>query len=509
MFAVIDIPDFDLQAVVRTTSTPVGRPIVLVNEGGGNRQTRVIRMDNRARELAIKEGMTLAQALARSPELTVRTPSPSAEQLAASALLDVAWALAPRVEQSSPSRCTVDLAGLPLTNLESRGKALHTQLWKMGMWARVGFAQTPQLALYAARWASPVLVVDNRRDFLDKLPLELTDASPQLLETLHRWGLRHLGAFLKLSRQDVATRLGAEALALWDDASATEPRPLNLAHPAPRFEQELDFEHSVETLEPLLFILRRFLDQLCLRLENGQLAARVVTLTLRLDGQPPYERAFNVPEPTRDPERLFRMLHAHLEQVHTEAALTGLRLHIEPGAERTRQNGLFETSVRNPLRLADTLTELSGIAGPGNIGRPQPCDSHRPDAFTIEPLEQREEKAVQEKPAAYRKKHKGALPRQTGEPMFPNQTAALPLRRLRPEQAASVHTDEDGRPVYIESDLARGAIARAMGPWRLSGDWWEARAQWDRSEWDIELRKGGVYRIFESNREWRIEGEYG
>ena len=43
--------------------------------------------------------------------------------------------------------------------------------------------------------------------------------------------------------------------------------------------------------------------------------------------------------------------------------------------------------------------------------------------------------------------------------------------------------------------FAGGAVVRAVGPWRTSGDWWVASG-WNRDEWDVALHDGVVYSVF-------------
>ena len=46
---------------------------------------------------------------------------------------------------------------------------------------------------------------------------------------------------------------------------------LQLVQPPETFEDSIDFEQPLENLEPLLFILRRFLERLTLRIEANYL----------------------------------------------------------------------------------------------------------------------------------------------------------------------------------------------------------------------------------------------
>jgi protein ImuB len=72
-----------------------------------------------------------------------------------------------------------------------------------------------------------------------------------------------------------------------------------------------------------------------------------------------------------------------------------------------------------------------------------------------------------------------------------------------------------GVPTFVAAPGVRGAVAAAAGPWRVSGDWWDAA--FSREEWDVALRSqpgpapatGGAFRVFldRLRGEWFVEGE--
>src|SRR3712207_2242311 len=85
---------------------------------------------------------------------------------------------------------------------------------------------------------------------------------------LHKWGIHTLGDLARLDKQALAHRLGAEAVLMWERAHGKTSRPLKLVQPAEALVESFEFEHEVETVDPLLFMLRRFLEQLSVRLAN-------------------------------------------------------------------------------------------------------------------------------------------------------------------------------------------------------------------------------------------------
>ena len=83
---------------------------------------------------------------------------------------------------------------------------------------------------------------------------------------LHKWGIHTLGQLAALPQDELAARLGPTGLHLWEEASGKSHRLLRLVRPPEVFVEQFEFEHEVETATPLLFVLRRFLEQLTQRL---------------------------------------------------------------------------------------------------------------------------------------------------------------------------------------------------------------------------------------------------
>ena len=64
-----------------------------------------------------------------------------------------------------------------------------------------------------------------------------------------------------------------------------------------------------------------------------------------------------------------------------------------------------------------------------------------------------------------------------------------------------------GAPSFVAAPGVRGAVTAAAGPWRVSGDWWDAPSR--REEWDVALAGGAAFRMFldRLRGEWFVEGE--
>ncbi len=310
----------------------------------------------------------------------------------------------------------------------------------------------------------------------------------QILTILHKWGIHTLGQLAALDREQLGARLGPEAVRMWEQASGQSNRLLKLIRPPESFEESFEFENEIETAEPLLFMLRRFLEQLAVRLNGIYLVAKEFTLQITFTNKQIYERIFKIPQPTNSVDLLFRMLHTHLENFKSAYPIVAVALSAQPIRPAREQFGLFETTLRNPHQLSETLARLIALLGADRVGSPVLEETHRPDAFWMEPF-------------AWQA---GAITLNRPKAIAP--TCRPALRRFRPNVSASVLLDED-QSAHVGSADVRGKIIDQRGPFLISGNWWDEKP-WACAEWDLQLEDGKLIRCHESEGTWRIDGIY-
>ena len=601
MFAAIYIHNFSLQSALRHEPELIPKPVVLTDPA--LTKPCVVQLTPTARASGICEGMTPSQAMARCGNLVVKTRSLPQEQGAMEALMQTAYAFSPHIEATAPGVCTTELKGLSIQTNETSAKQWAAEILRVlkqfHLNGQIGFAETPALALLAAHAAKPIFVaqssLQSQRDcalqprvarnelpwvgertspnpervppltlntpphraaqdetnFISTLPIEALDLPFESLEILKRWGINTTGAFLALGKHQLAERLGPAIVEVFDRLSTQSVRPLKIAAPPETFVEEIEFESEIETLEPLLFILRRFVEQLSRRIELLYLVVAELHLKLGLTSGANYERAFAIPSPTGNAETLFRVLHTHLETVRTDAPIATLQLSAKPGRSESHQFGLFETTLRNPNQFAETLARLTALCGSDCVGTPVVKATYRPDTFQIKAADfrtsfERTFRTLTKTPSVRSSRRKEALihnpkgiasfspglPSLRGYPGFeasnvhnPERVASnarrsmvhegtrfrqptvcrkqfpsgLPLRRFRPPLPARIETCER-RPVLIRSAVFNGVIADVRGPFLSSGNWWENNRWW-REEWDIQAADGTLYRIFRAAKE--------
>ncbi len=335
---------------------------------------------------------------------------------------------------------------------------------------------------------SGICAADGRLDRLDRLPVLLAETGVALREKLDLWGIRTLGTFARLRRDAVAARLGDEGVELWlrltDDCARPEVVKLEEL-----FEAHHEFELAVAEREPLVFLLRRFLGDLCARVgRTGRVAAAVHGLVGFSDGSC-HGRRLAPPEPTLDEEVLFRLVAGHLETMEMRAPVDSLRLRLEPADPVASQRVLFGAGLRNRQRCGETLTNLRKLVGADRVGSPRAPESHRPGRFDRAPLLEELGDGI-------------SGPAPVGPPAM-----GLTLRRYPLACRATVRM-RDGQPLRVESARLSGVVVACPRALEKRRRLVAPRPRLGTNEWDVELLNHGLFRLVETEQGWSVEGYY-
>jgi protein ImuB len=480
-YLVLYAPEFRLQATLRYHPHLAGRAAALLDSTG--KKPSVCERTAQAMAARVEAGMSPTQAKARCADLHLLSGDPRHEKAAQDALLQTAETVSPFLEDTAPGIVTVEWPPQKIFDESFIRVSLVTSFVSLGLDVRVGLGTSPFLALLAARWAQPIRVIEDASPFLAPLPIEVLEPSAQIRDILHAWGIRTIGELVALPASQVCERLGPESVSLMERATGGRARPLTLVKPQEFYAEQADLENPVEMLEPLLFLLRRFLEQITARLANRYLVAGKLRLVLRFEAGPPYQRTFVIPQPTREVDLLFRMLHTHLENFTSESPIIGLELAAKPVRPAAEQFGLLEKGLRDPHQLSETLARLQALIGADRVGTPELEPSAHPDAFQVRPYDASAERL----PAS-------------DAPLI-----GIPWLRFVPPIPAKVEVN-DGFPAFVCSPRFTGPIVEACGPWLLEGNWWERR-HWSREEWDAATPEG-IYRLIQVDDAWFLDGVY-
>ncbi|HXU33704.1 MAG TPA: DNA polymerase Y family protein [Thermoanaerobaculia bacterium] len=529
--ACLTVPLFPLAARLRSEPELI-REALAILEGNGQ-AARVIAATRAARAAGVRPGLSLPQARALCPKLAVRPRDATSERAAEEALIEVADAFSPRVENAGDGTVFLDLDGLPravsLRNAatpataepdgleRALGRDLAAAADAAGLPARVGIASSKLAARVAAGLpGSPVIVpAGEEAAFLAPLPLARLAPEVDLSATLERWGVRSIGDFARLPPAEVASRLGRSGSELHTVARGLDPRPLVPREPPPCFEEGMSLEWPLATIEPFLFIGRAALERLTKRLEGAGLACLRLELDLTLEPEGNLRRSIELPAPSRDVKTLLSLIRLDLEANPPGAPVIGFLFRAHPDRPREAQLSLLGPAALSPDRLAATLARLFALLGPERVGSPRPSDGHRPERAALVAFAPPPPPLVLDRAAA--RQGRGLLGVRALRPPLPLEVITEGPAPNDPANGSSPATRPiEVRPVVTNGgeDAARrmeirGGVRVAAGPWALEEGWWTDDPA-DREYWDVELFGGSVYRLFRDRTtgDWFADGIY-
>jgi len=418
LFACIHVPDFPVQAALRADAEAQvsfqDTPVAVLD--GPESLQKVYSCNDRARRAGIEIGMTKLQAEACGG-IVLRKRNAEEEDSAQSALLQCAYGFSPRVESTCPGTVIADLsgAGRLLGSPPDMGQQLVSRAAACSFTVNVGLAANADTAMHAARGFAGITVIAAGEEAkrLARLPVEVFEASPEILDTFDSWGIRDFRSLATLPPLPLTQRLGQPGLHLQRLARGEVQRELVPAEAPACFRESMELEEAVDLLEQLGFLLNRLLEELLARLQIRSLATDHVQLDFELevhcdrqlkaenssppaDGavQPLYQRTLKMPVPTQDTKVLLKLLQLDLAAHPPLAPVKKITVEIFPARIRLTQAGLFQPLAPEPAKLEITLARLRAALGEQTVGEqdeaararvgfPVIMDSHRPDSFQV------------------------------------------------------------------------------------------------------------------------------
>ena len=501
-------------------------PIVLTEAASpkttaGRRRLRAV--SAAAGRAGIRAGMTIAEARAVCAELQ---ELPWDEVAVAGATTEMTALLLEASPQVTPAVGTPGMWWVGASGFGGRGgerELAHALRRIAARWhprPRVAIADSC-VAARAATWAgtsfqregddrSLICIVPHGHDagYLAPAPLALVPMGDELRLALQALGLRTVGSFAALSAEDVERRWGNEGLQAWRLARGDDSRRpvLTRVSDFPIVEAELPMPAT--TMEPILFLVRAALDRLTTQLVRRGQAVAALSITLSLDdrrGTLPTDafvrahtvtREIRLARPVARSIPLFERCRALLDSWTLSAPAIGVAVSIVAAAPLSGEQGDFlETTWRDEAALDAALARLRTELGPNVVVKPVARDAHVP-----------------EKTGSWIEDTTGASLADVARPRDNMSVDQLtwsarrdPAIRLLESPESVFVVCDDGVPRAVTWRGRRLTIERAVGPERLSGDWWDDGYR--RDYWRCESAFGDfVLYLDRMDDQWWVQG---
>ena len=358
---------FPLEIVTRGSRTP--GPLAIASSSAANAE--IVACNPEAERRGIRGGMTVTAAWTLASSLKVLSRDTEAERAALEGI--AAWALqfTPTVSLAAPDEVLLEIGGSCrlFGGVVRLWADIEQKLAAVGYTALVAAAPTPLAAQWFARAGFSVRIRhdDALSLALERLPVEVLDASPPVQDLLRDIGVRTLGECMRLPRDGLARRGGTELLDRLDRALGRRPDPRPAFVPPARFAAALRLPAPAGEADALLFAARRLIAELCGWLAATGHGAQRLAFTLAHEGRERHATRFelNLVTATRDPAHLAEVLRERLQRLALPSPAVALAMEssmLLPLASSTLsflpdERSGKETAVRLVERLQARLGE--------------------------------------------------------------------------------------------------------------------------------------------------------
>jgi protein ImuB len=439
LWACLHIPDFSLQLLQR--AAPPVEPVIVST--GGNRPV-ILSCNAQARSHGIAPGMKVSAAIALAPDLVERHRDATGERHALERIAGWAGQFSSMVSMSPPDALLLEVEGsLRLFNgLRQIMLRLTGGLSELGYTAAVAIAPTPTAARLLARAGlhSTVTGLAELESALAGLPLALLDQPAETVRMLALAGVHTAGACLALPRDGLARRFGQSLVDELDRSLGKLPDPRRPYEPPSRYRARLALPAPVHETEPLLFAAKRLILELAGFLRMKQAGITRLKLTLRHEDRRPTVVTLGFSAPSRDPQRILRLLRERLARVELPQRVEAILLESEEARPLDSRNlSLFpEDNVPEEERSA-VLDHLRARLGVDAVYSIASHADHRPEL-------------------AWRACEPGAAEHGAGG---------------RPERPLWLLDQPRRLQVEEEAPALDGPLTLLAGPERIEGGWWD------------------------------------
>ncbi|WP_460730051.1 DNA polymerase Y family protein [Nocardia heshunensis] len=326
---------------------------------------RVVACTAVARAEGIRRGLRKREAQGRCPDLLVALDDPDRDARLFEPVVAAVDATVPGVEVLRPGMLALSARGAArfFGSEELAAERLVDAVAAVGVECQIGIADELSTAVFAARRAT-LVPPGKGAEFLAPMPVselavEPVLAAPQrveLVDLLHRLGLRRIGDFAALTPAEVTSRFGADAIIAHRCARAVPERPPATRLPAADLTVEQRCDPPIERVDMAAFAGRMLAAELHTRLAAAAVACTRLVIYAETEAGDQLSRIWRCAEPLT-PDSTADRIRWQLDGWLTRRALDRGRAH-RAGSDRAEPDPFDDDSGPN---AAITLLRLEPV----------------------------------------------------------------------------------------------------------------------------------------------------
>ncbi len=329
--------------------------------------------------------MTLADARALLPELTVADATPRADAEALGRLADWCTRYSPWPATDGEDGIRLEITGCDhLFGGEASMLAdIERRIRGFGVTVRGAIAGNPAAAWGWARYRPkkppPILGPDETEPLL-ALPIAALRLDPDSIDTLRVLGIGTVAEVAALPRGPLAQRLGNSVLQRLDRMFGEAAEPISPRRVAEPWISRLIFAEAIGRREDIDAAVERLVAHLCRQMsDRGQGARRLALRFYRVDGsvQP---IAIGTSSPSHAPTHIVRLFAERLDAVEPGFGIEAILLEATEAEPLSPSQSAFTAAGEiDAATLSGLIDRLQNRLGPDRVVRLMPVESHVPE----------------------------------------------------------------------------------------------------------------------------------
>ena len=458
--ACVELPALALQLLLKQYPDWSDFPVVVVDRD--KPQGRILWVNTHARACRIQTGMRYSAGLLLTRTLYAGEVLSATVEEEVESLVNRLHRFSPEVEpcQEKPGVFWLNASGLShlYTSLRHWANEIGLALKVDGFRGSVvvGFTRFGTYALARSMSSdAAVAVVRDRayeRKLVDQVSLNQLGIEATLCEGLQKLGVRTIRAFVQLPIEGVRRRFGKKAHRLhqWATGDLWEPRqPRRIKAP---FVQALSLDEPEADVSRLLFVIKRLLDQLFVKINAHHQRLAELTLRLQLDHSAQQIERIRPATPTVDRVQVMKLIRLRLESLSLKSGVTDLRLTARVTQTENLQQELFIERPRRDFMAANrALACVRAEFGEAVVVYASLTDAHLPEAqFAWKPF--------------------GVLLQP--EPMVVTKRSMV--RRIHAHPVPLLPCPQHGPNGWLVHGDITSPVCELTGPYFVSGGWWRS-----------------------------------
>jgi len=343
--------------------------------GGAGRRGVVSTCCYVARTFGVRSAMPMREALRLCPQAAVVPPRMSAYSAVARDIRGLMSELTPAVEPVSIDEAFLDLTGCERANGGSAALTLARFARRIerevGVTVSIGLSDCKFLAKLASDFEKPrgFRVIPRDAAIQTLAPLDigrLWGVGKVARASLIAKGFRLIGDLQRLSEAQALARLGPQGRRIWRLSHGLDDRRVSADRESKSVSSESTFEFDVSAYSELAPILLSHCERVASRLRKSGLAARQVTLKLRLSDFRLITRVRSSLEPTQLAPKLFAAARQLLEQLADGRPFRLIGMSAGDLAEATssEEPDFFADQTSRDVAREDAIEALRDRFGP-------------------------------------------------------------------------------------------------------------------------------------------------